>query len=305
MEKEQFNQIISDIHLLQDADVKELRQLIERYPWFQLPRILLVKKMQIEHSPHFDEALKKAATYIYDRSVLFQLIERTTLRKMQIAGVDDKQVEVPLHTIPQKEVFQVIEEKEMKVEEIIPDEILEELMINEKFETAIISEQKEDEATFVEETPEEPLFEFNLYELQMLKEKNDATLGELVKDITGKTISSEEAVMISQTEIHTFIEWLQLISGPSKGSLVILNENHKPRKVLLKGRMPSSENFDEQDADILATKSLHLHDHLITETYAQILALQGKKQRAAQMYEKLRLKYPQKSAYFAEKIKEL
>jgi hypothetical protein len=55
----------------------------------------------------------------------------------------------------------------------------------------------------------------------------------------------------------------------------------------------------------MARKSLIEHDDLISETLAGIYARQGNKQRATDMYLKLSLKFPEKSAYFAALIKNL
>ncbi len=54
-----------------------------------------------------------------------------------------------------------------------------------------------------------------------------------------------------------------------------------------------------------AEKSLLDQDDFATETLAKILSSQGKYQRAISMYEKLSLKFPDKSHYFAPLIKEL
>ncbi len=65
-----------------------------------------------------------------------------------------------------------------------------------------------------------------------------------------------------------------------------------------------NESFYESDKQI--EKSLEFSNALISETLANIILQQGHKQKALEMYEKLILKNPEKSAYFAaliEKIK--
>ncbi len=54
-----------------------------------------------------------------------------------------------------------------------------------------------------------------------------------------------------------------------------------------------------------AINSINMPDNAISEVYADILANQGKKERAIEMYRKLSLINPEKNSYFASKIKNL
>ena len=53
----------------------ELRSLLALYPYFQTARLLLLHNLYILHDPTFDEELRRAAIYITDRKVIFQLVE--------------------------------------------------------------------------------------------------------------------------------------------------------------------------------------------------------------------------------------
>lgn len=310
MQKEEFNHIITHIHLLQDTHAKDIRQLTEKYPWFQIPHLLLAKKLQYDHSPNFDAALRKAAAYIFDRSVLFQFMEHMQPTKTLYAAVDAVEEKVDVPGIDIQDELQ--QEEELLTVAEIPDEVLQELMTGETFEGKGVEEkaiQEEADLQNVQQgqeiIQEEPIFEFNLYELEMLKEGNGETLDELVEEVTARGKKNENAELSVKAEHLTFSEWIRRVSGVNYGSIVTLSERHKPLKITAKSSMLPTEEFNEESAETLAARSIQLHDNLITETYAIILARQGKKQKAAEMYEKLRLKYPQKSTYFAQKIKEL
>ncbi|MCE7057026.1 hypothetical protein LZF95_20265 [Algoriphagus sp. AGSA1] len=60
-----------------------------------------------------------------------------------------------------------------------------------------------------------------------------------------------------------------------------------------------------QNTENLAANSTKINDNLLSESYAKILAKQGKKQLAIEIYEKLLLKFPDKRAYFADLIEKL
>ncbi len=53
----------------------ELRSMLALYPYFQSVRLLMLQNLFLLHDPSFDEELRRAAIYITDRKVLFQLVE--------------------------------------------------------------------------------------------------------------------------------------------------------------------------------------------------------------------------------------
>ena len=53
----------------------ELRSMLALYPYFQTARLLMLQNLYLLHDPSFDQELRRAAIYITDRKVLFQMIE--------------------------------------------------------------------------------------------------------------------------------------------------------------------------------------------------------------------------------------
>lgn len=53
----------------------DLRSLIALYPYFQTARLLMLQNLYLLHDSSFDEELRRAAIYISDRRVIFNLIE--------------------------------------------------------------------------------------------------------------------------------------------------------------------------------------------------------------------------------------
>ena len=53
----------------------DLRSLIARYPYYQTARLLMLQNLYLLHESSFDDELRRAAIYITDRKVLFNLVE--------------------------------------------------------------------------------------------------------------------------------------------------------------------------------------------------------------------------------------
>jgi len=66
-------------HLDRDT-LYELRSLLALYPYYQTARLLMLQNLYLLHDPTFDEELRRAAIYITDRRVLFQMIEAAHYR---------------------------------------------------------------------------------------------------------------------------------------------------------------------------------------------------------------------------------
>ncbi|SEN04271.1 hypothetical protein SAMN04487902_106113 [Prevotella sp. ne3005] len=58
----------------------ELRSILALYPYYQTARLLMLQNLFLLHDPSFDEELRRAAIYITDRRVLFDMIEAAHYR---------------------------------------------------------------------------------------------------------------------------------------------------------------------------------------------------------------------------------
>ena len=72
---ERVTELIQHPERLDRDTLYELRSLLALYPYYQTARLLLLQNLFLLHDPTFDEELRRAAIYITDRRVIFDMIE--------------------------------------------------------------------------------------------------------------------------------------------------------------------------------------------------------------------------------------
>jgi tetratricopeptide (TPR) repeat protein len=76
--------------------------------------------------------------------------------------------------------------------------------------------------------------------------------------------------------------------------------------ISIKPSLAPPKAMEQDNLDLASTlKSGEFGDNIVSETLAEILVKQGKKEKAIEVYKKLIWKFPQKKAYFAAQIEDL
>lgn len=75
-----IKELIYHPELMDRETLYELRSTLALYPYFQTARLLLLQNLYLLHDSTFDEELRRAAVYITDRKVLFQMVEAVHYR---------------------------------------------------------------------------------------------------------------------------------------------------------------------------------------------------------------------------------
>jgi|GEM_PF-350949 len=98
------------------------------------------------------------------------------------------------------------------------------------------------------------------------------------------------------TKLKKFTDWLKEVKHPvSEGQTAPQSEADTPF---------SSESDIEKAVVTIAEKSNESRE-VVTETMAEVLGKQGRREKAIQLYQKLSFINPEKSVYFAAKIQQL
>ena len=71
-----MRELIGHPELMDKETLQPLREYVARYPYFQVARLLFLHNLFLLHDASFGEELRKAALYVPDRKVLFDMVER-------------------------------------------------------------------------------------------------------------------------------------------------------------------------------------------------------------------------------------
>ncbi len=258
---------------------KQLEDILKEYPYFQAARALHLKGLKNLHSYKYNKALKTTAAYTTDRDVLFDFI----------TSKDFLQYEP-------KAVTPAIHKSSTEPENTTKKE---EPLIEASDDKPLPQDQKDAEQIL------DP-------ELFAIKEPNESI---------SKELEIGEPLVFDKKEKYSFTEWLQLAGKkpvPHKDDELIQEQQTK--------RKPSRQNkkrkekFDRIDTFIaqnpkiipktnipvpenIANAGVFDKNELMTETLARVYLEQKKYKHAIQAYKILSLKYPEKSGFFADRIK--
>ena len=286
-------------HLLQNPDkvvtpiqTKQLEDVLEEYPYFQTARALHLKGLRNLNSFKYNNALKKTAAYTTDRDVLFDFITSEDFLQNTIAD-----------TISGKDPD--LNEAEKDQNEI----------------TAVLIEPSEDKPL-----PQDLKDADHILDPKLFKSKDpkvDQTIM-VQKEKAKKELEIGQPLPFTKQEKHSFSEWLQLASSKiverdqdKEASIETTGEDldiPSEKEVVKMKKSDLIDRFIENNPKIGPTpktikkinikESLKLDkNELMTETLAKVYLEQKKYKKAIQAYKILSLKYPEKSGFFADRIK--
>ena len=303
-----YNYLLNQPEEINEIQTVALEKVLDEFPFFQSARALRLKGLYNQNSYKYNFALKVAAAHTTDRSVLFDFITLESFIAIQKKTYDKKIQELLNIT--------VIDSQIVEKEEPAP------IIIN-PLEQSILSSIKE--ASLNTEgyhgvTFEKAEIDKNI-EQSILDSIKEATP---VKNEEGTTEAEKKLELgkpldFSKEETHSFHQWLQISriqpiirENPQENNTMEkapIDEDKKKKAELIDKFIETSPKIPPIKPGVVFTHNLDLNkednSYLMTETLAKVYLEQKKYQKAIQAYEILILKYPEKSSFFADRIKDI
>jgi hypothetical protein len=270
--------------------ISEVSELINVFPYFQSAYLLLLKGLQNTSDVKFENQLRTSAMRIADREVLYYLLKKETVKEevkeAEMLRTVVSEVENPES---QQVVIESAKNSEDFINEIEKDSLPGEDEENTLDSTILLSEEyyEEDATILVIDGESGSVEERIIYMDPGFSIPETAELLELEPE--EKTTEHTETVKEPVSK--------KLLQSELIDKFIISNPRIEPRREKNESPIPD-----------ISTPYVEERGGFVTETLARIYITQGYYSRAIDIYEKLSLKFPEKSSYFAsqiEKVKEL
>lgn len=301
-----INQLVKTLlqkESLEQCSLSELTSYAERNPYFGAAQLLLAKKLQVESSEKYEEQYQKTLLYFHNPLWVEHLLNDTGKAEVGGSRLEEEgvgELEVGGSRLEGEEVERLEGLQVDKEEEIDRVESLQVERVNTEEKELVREEDKMEEIESLSSSVE--LQEVSIVEqkeepevpgpMEVVSQGNDLLFEpyHTVDYFASQGIKFKEEERPTDEfgkQLKSFTDWLKTLK-------------RLPATELAKNVSMQSEQKVEQ----LAGQSITDRE-VLTEAMAEVWEKQGNSLKAIQIYSKLSLLEPAKSAYFAAKIEEL
>jgi hypothetical protein len=320
MQAQDLIKYIQQPQSLSKQSIKDLQKLVKDFPYFQSAHVLLSMASKKWDASIYQQSLKKTAIVVSNRSHLFQLIHEleNEVEAQKAEALVVKNEPVSLETTKAEEVkheLDILKATEVSAEAVLnteaaPIEVIAEKVkpnaeqiLEKEIASGVVNAFVEKEILKIaDQQPEEEVIKKEPASfvdwLSLLKKNNGQSYAQIDKQVKEEKEKSAAAKSEQPKETKTDKDPSQQKKQKNRAIIDKIIESG-PGLI----RVKEEQKFFSPDNK--AKESLLENEHLVTETLAKIYALQGSVNKAVRAYEILSLKFPQKSAYFANLIQKL
>jgi hypothetical protein len=314
-----YTYLLNKPYSLNDRQTTELESILKEFPYLQSARAIYLKGLYNRDSFRYNTELKKTAAYTTDRTVLFDFITSEEFRSIDKTILEDQEKEVAEIIVNDSQVVSTalpenkleqsillsIQEADAP-EQITIDDVIPLAPIPEKLEESIKLIIKEADGIIEDELP--------VIKPELIEAVFDEVATKDVAPNEPKTPEVGRPLEFNAAEKHSFAEWLQL------SKIAPVKRDDTPKEPIVENLYADKydliDKFIEANPKIApvkkdaptpvnSNKSVNDGPGLMTETLARVYLEQKKYTKAIQAYEILILKYPEKNAFFADRILEV
>jgi hypothetical protein len=306
MNRNDFLNMIEDTVPVNRQMIGEVYELIDIFPYFQSAHLLLLKGLFSNADVKFENQLRNSAIHVGDREVLYWLLKTKNT-------ADEGKIDIKQDSDFKKEIVSDTHQT------VIESARNSEYMINE-------IEKKTDETNFIEKedsSGQNPAHSIMIATepdniesdgVIFLSDEDTSPPDEKVffmdpgfsfperSDLLELDLDEDKTSPLSDEKIN-----LEDPDHPEKNSKKLLMSELIDKFIIANPRIEPIKDKSYVPNDDISKPFVEDAGGLVTETLAKIYVNQGYYSRAMDIYEKLSLKFPEKSSYFAsqiEKVKE-